>query len=244
MTVSGQTTTYSYDADGALVKKVQGGQTTVYVGPHFEKNLTAGQATSYYFLGSQRVAMKKAGMLYYLLSDHLGSTAVVANQSGGIVAQQLYKPWGESRWASGTLPTDRKFTGQRSEEANLGSLYDFQARAYSPRLGRFLSPDTIVPSLDDPQSLNRYAYVLCNPLWYLLNNSGQGHGRPAELTPKPCAYPRGRPQEPALSTVEGARPNKKIRARSATILYGLPSTRSLLNPTESDRVSPVGGATA
>jgi YD repeat-containing protein len=93
VTVSGQTTTYSYDADGARVKKVQGGQTTVYVGQHFEKNLTSGQATSYYALGGQRVALKKAGTLSYLLSDHLGSTAVVTNQSGGVVAQQLYKPW-------------------------------------------------------------------------------------------------------------------------------------------------------
>jgi len=166
VTVSGQTTTYTYDADGALVKKVQGGQTTVYVGQHFEKNLTAGQATSYYFLGGQRVALKKAGTLYYLLTDHLGSTAVATNQSGGVVAQQLYKPWGESRWSSGTLPTDRKLTGQRSEEATLGSLYDYGARAYSPRLGRFLSADTIVPSPGDPQSLNRYAYVRNNPLRY------------------------------------------------------------------------------
>jgi RHS repeat-associated protein len=166
VTVSGQTTSYSYDADGALVKKVQGGQTTVYAGQHFEKNLTSGQATSYYFLGGQRVAMKKAGTLYYLLTDRLGSTSVVTTQSGGVVAQQLYKPWGEARWISGTLPTDRKFTGQRSEEATLGSLYDYGARAYSPRLGRFLSADPIVPAPGDPQSLNRYAYTLNNPLRY------------------------------------------------------------------------------
>jgi len=56
----------------------------------------------------------------------------------------------------------------------LGSLYDYNARFYSPALGRFLSPDTIVPSPGNPshgdflrsQSLNRYAYVLNNPLRY------------------------------------------------------------------------------
>jgi RHS repeat-associated protein len=81
---------------------------------------------------------------------------------------------GELRWISGTLATDYRpsaplrvyFTGQRSEEATLGSLYDYNARFYSPVLGRFLSPDTIVPSPGDPQSLNRYAYVLNNPLRY------------------------------------------------------------------------------
>ena len=165
VTVNGQSTIYTYDADGARVKKAQGGQTTVYVGAHFEKNLTSGQATNYYFLGGQRVAMKKAGTLYYLLSDYLGSTSVTYNPANGQSVIQLYKPWGEPRWPNpSTLPTDYRFTGQRSEEATLGSLYDFQARTYSPRLSRFLSPDPIVPQPGDPQSLNRYSYTRNNPL--------------------------------------------------------------------------------
>ena len=40
------------------------------------------------------------------------------------------------------------------------------ARDYDPRLGRWLSADTIVPSFANPQSLNRYAYVQNNPLRY------------------------------------------------------------------------------
>ena len=36
---------YTYDGDGTLVKKVAGGQTTVYVGPHYEKNVTTAVAT-------------------------------------------------------------------------------------------------------------------------------------------------------------------------------------------------------
>ena len=42
-----------------------------------------------------------------------------------------------------TLPTDRRYTGQRFE-ADLG-LYDYQARYYDPVLGRFISADSIVP---------------------------------------------------------------------------------------------------
>ncbi|MFO0701154.1 MAG: RHS repeat-associated core domain-containing protein [Nitrospira sp.] len=41
-----------------------------------------------------------------------------------------------------------------------------EARYYDPRLGRFVSPDTIVPDLGDPQSLNRYSYARNNPLLY------------------------------------------------------------------------------
>ena len=58
------------------------------------------------------------------------------------------------------------FTGQRSEEAAIGSLYDFGARFYSPVLGRFIAPDTIVPQPGDPQSLNRYSYARNNALRY------------------------------------------------------------------------------
>jgi len=87
------------------------------------------------------------------------------------VSAQRYTPYGAPRGPAGTLPTDYRpstalrmhFTGQRSEEAMLGSLYDYNARFYSPALGRFLSPDTIVPSPGNPshgdflrsQSLNR-----------------------------------------------------------------------------------------
>jgi len=62
------------------------------------------------------------------------------------------------------LPTDRRFTGQR-EEASLG-FYDYGARQYDPALGRFLQADTLVPNPGNPQSLNRYAYTLNNPLRY------------------------------------------------------------------------------
>ena len=59
--------------------------------------------------------------------------------------------------------TDKLFTGQR-EMAGLG-IYHYQARFYSPKLGRFLSPDTIISGANS-HSLNRYSYVLGNPLKY------------------------------------------------------------------------------
>ena len=41
------------------------------------------------------------------------------------------------------------------------------AREYDPSLARWLSADTIVPNPANSQSLNRYAYVLGNPLKYI-----------------------------------------------------------------------------
>lgn len=46
-------------------------------------------------------------------------------------------------------------------------MYHFSARFYSPRLGRFLSADTIVPDPSNPQDLNRFSYVRNNPIKYI-----------------------------------------------------------------------------
>jgi len=115
-------------------------------------------------LNGQRVALRQGGTLYYLLTDHLGSTALTVDSSGVKVGELRYRAYGETRYTSGTTPTSRRFTGQR-REGTIG-LYDYGARFYDPLLGRFLSADTVVPQLGNPQALNRYAYVLNNPLRY------------------------------------------------------------------------------
>ncbi len=45
--------------------------------------------------------------------------------------------------------------GERREEAALGALDDYGTRFYSPVLGCFIQPDTLVPHAANPQSLNR-----------------------------------------------------------------------------------------
>ncbi|MFH0769583.1 MAG: RHS repeat-associated core domain-containing protein [Chloroflexota bacterium] len=74
-----------------------------------------------------------------------------------------YYPYGERRNSQGTLGTDKLFTGQRLDDTG---LYYYGARYYDPTIGRFISPDTIVPQSANPQALNRYSYVLNNPLRY------------------------------------------------------------------------------
>ena len=110
-------------------------------------------------------AMRINSTLYYTLKDHLGSASVVTDASGNVLGEQRYYPFGETRLTTGTIFTDRLFTGQR-EMAGLG-IYHYQARFYSPKLGRFLSADTIVPGYANPQNLNRYSYVINNPLLYV-----------------------------------------------------------------------------
>jgi len=111
------------------------------------------------------VALRQGGTLYYLLTDHLGSTALTVDSSGVKVGELRYRAYGETRYTWGTTPTSRRFTGQL-EEGTIG-LYDYGARFYDPLLGRFLSADTVVPNPDNPQAFNRYSYCLNNPLRYV-----------------------------------------------------------------------------
>ena len=96
----------------------------------------------------------------------MGLPSLATDASGAKITDSdtRYYPYGVTRpGLAGTgLPTDRRFTGQR-EETGLG-FYDYGARPYAPALGRFLQADTLVPDPGNPQSLNRYAYVLGNPL--------------------------------------------------------------------------------
>jgi len=77
----------------------------------------------------------------FLLGDHLGSVSVVTDTNGQVVSRQDYTPWGEAR-GSDITQTTLNFTGQRKD--GTGLLY-YGARYYDPVLGRFLSPDSIVP---------------------------------------------------------------------------------------------------
>ena len=73
-------------------------------------------------------------------------------------------PWGTVRpGPNNALPTGYTYTGQL--DSGLGLMY-YGARFYDGALGRFISPDTIVPEPGNPQALNRYSYVLNNPLRY------------------------------------------------------------------------------
>ncbi len=97
-----------------------------------------------------------------LLESHLGSAYATTNASGTVVGEMRYYAFGETRLSTGTMFTDRLYTGQR-QIAELG-IYHFNARFYSPKLGRFLSADTLMSGFANPQSLNRYSYVGNNPI--------------------------------------------------------------------------------
>lgn len=144
-----------------MVKSILNGGVTYYpstrsgrrVGAHYE--ISAGVVSKYYYAGSQRIAMRVSDTLSFIFGDHLGSTSMTTDSNGNITSQMRYKPWGDVRYASGTVPTKYTYTGQRSFTAEIGLIF-YNARWYDPALSRFVQADTIVP----PRVQDNHAHSL------------------------------------------------------------------------------------
>ncbi len=160
------------EVPGSRVKKLTGSSTTIYIGKLYE--VKGGNVTKFIFTGSTRIVSKTSTDTYYYHhqdQDHLGSTRVVTNSSGANVEQIHYYPYGKTLSDDGSVSVKHKFTSQELDRET--GLYNYGARCYDPVLGRFTTADPIVPNPTNPQGLNRYSYVLNNPLKY---TDPSGHG--------------------------------------------------------------------
>jgi len=151
-----------YDGDGNRAWKTENGQTVLYLNRYFELDWSAGYITHYY-LGGQEIAHRNASGVRYVSQDQVNSTVLTTDSSGSTLATVKYYPYGAKRSVSGTLDTDKLFTGQRLDDSG---LYFYNARYYDASIGRFISADTIVPDWTNPQAWNPYSYCLNNPLKY------------------------------------------------------------------------------
>ncbi len=91
---------YLYDSDGNRIRKSDRikNETVFYFNPNFLRviNATGTFDTIYYYADSQLIARKDPdGKKYFYHPDHLGSTTLVTNESGAVVEDTNYKPFGE-----------------------------------------------------------------------------------------------------------------------------------------------------
>ncbi|MGB7069307.1 MAG: RHS repeat-associated core domain-containing protein, partial [Pyrinomonadaceae bacterium] len=162
---------YFYDGDGKRIKKVvpSTGETTIFVYD------AAGKLVAEY---STVVEPQTTAKVAYLTNDHLGSPRITTDQFGQVASRHDFLPFGEDTFTTQRTQAHgytadsvrQKFTGyERDNETDL----DFaQARNYNPKNGRFTStdPSRVSIQFDNPQTWNRYAYCLNNPLKYIDDN--------------------------------------------------------------------------
>ncbi len=162
------TATYVYDGENNRVEQLYSPRqlsttTTQYIGA-YEEIVTTGSTsttTKYYNAGVASVENDN-GTLYYLVGDDLGSVSEALTATGTVQAVELYAPYGAGRYSSGSMPTEKGFTGQQLDP--IGLSY-FHARYYDSVVGQFVSADPV-------QGPNRYGYVAGNPTTFT-DPSGQ-----------------------------------------------------------------------
>ncbi len=157
----------TYDALGRMVEQNRSGTYTeiVYAPSGAKLSLMSGQTLTKAFIpltGGAVAVYNSSGLAYYRHSDHLGSSRFASTPSRTMYSDGAYGPFGEPYAQSGT--SDPSFTGMNQDTVT--NLYDFAAREYGIQ-GRWPSSDPLgmgAASRGNPQSWNRYAYLLNNPM--------------------------------------------------------------------------------
>jgi len=120
--------------------------------------------TAYFYANGQKIVSMDAGGILYYITDHLGGTNKVYDQDGNVVSENEYYAYGQDKLETGE-EQDYKYTGKEEDDST--GLYYYGARYYEPLAGRFMAIDSVKGDIQDPQSLNRYAYTRNNPLKYV-----------------------------------------------------------------------------
>jgi len=162
------TTTFGYDADGQRSFKAGPKVITYYFG--ILADSVNGTLEKFYYAGPILVAKQSLGVKSWFHADHLGSIRLMTSSTGAKANTYDYAPFGATLSSSTTVANELGFGGQH-RDAETGFIY-MNARYYDASLGRFLSADSVVPSQQDPQALNRYAFAYNNPV---SNTDPSGH---------------------------------------------------------------------
>ncbi len=165
----GATQTNVYDALNHRVRTVVGSGVTEFV---FNQN---GQRVStwkpgYYQLagqtywGAKPVEFYAASVANYQHQDWLGTERMRTTYTGAVEGSYQSLPYGDGQTSSGADYDAYHFAALDADYAS--GTDNAQFRQYSPAQGRWMRPDPYSGSYDlgNPQSFNRYSYVLNNPL--------------------------------------------------------------------------------
>ena len=124
----------------------------------------------------------------------MGRVRALTDVQGQVIGTRRYTPFGAVEAGSGVL-SPFGFTGEPQDSAT-GLVY-LRARYYSPALGRFLTPDSIVPDVLNGQAWNAYAYVYHDPI-NLVDPSGYAAQGPWQPPVPPPPLPLTPPFPPAV----------------------------------------------
>ncbi len=184
---NGSAVSFTYNASGLRVQSTWPSNPASFLydpnGTWVGNNASGAWSSSAVYLGLRPLAFDGGGAAQFLHVNALDSTTMETSYSGGVSTDVLFYPWGEM-WKN-PVQTDYQFAGTIWMDG-LSSADFATYRLYRYDLGRWLSPDPagmMAVDIKNPQTLNRYAYVVNSPLSFTdplgldcvyLNDAGTG----------------------------------------------------------------------
>jgi RHS repeat-associated protein len=163
-----------YDGDRLRVKKVENSTPTYYLrstvlGGQIVAELSSAGALArgFVYLGGQLLAVQQNNQVSWVHQDPVVKSKRVTNGAGNVVSTVELDPWGgdTSRSNNETFQPRRFTTYDRDGNASDEAMH----RRYNRWHSRFDQPDPYGGSYDqtNPQSFNRYSYVLNDPVNFI-----------------------------------------------------------------------------
>jgi len=170
----GNTAQYVYDAFNRRIHVQTASATTEFIYDYAGRRISSWLSPNNYgnegriYWDGQQIAYRSAdGTTYFDHQDTLGTERMRTNYGGSVGSTYVSLPWGDGYTAtvnsSGADQDNNHFAGLE-RDAESGTEHA-QFRNYASAQGRWLAPDSYLGSYDvtNPQSMNRYVYVLNNP---------------------------------------------------------------------------------
>jgi RHS repeat-associated protein len=161
----------TYDLNNNRISHVQNGSETRYVMDQLASlpNVVAetdnqGTVLHYYLYGEGLVSQIDAnGASHYYHYDTTGHTLALSDGSGNVTDKYAYAPYGKTT-REGSTHNPFLYVGKHGVMDDGNGLHYMRARYYKEDIRRFMSLDALHGEVLSSQSLNRYAYVLGNPV--------------------------------------------------------------------------------
>jgi len=163
--------TYLYDALGHRVQTVVGSANTEFVFNPAGQRVstwnggTGAQIQGQYYWGAKPGAFCKGGQTYFQHQDWEGTERLRTTYNGSTEGAFASLPFGDALQLTAGSDNDANRYGMLDHDYESDTEHA-QFRQYNSAQGHWLSPDPCSGSYDpsNPQSFNRYVYVLDNPL--------------------------------------------------------------------------------
>ncbi|WP_413409355.1 RHS repeat domain-containing protein [Paenibacillus amylolyticus] len=164
---------YQYNGDNLLVERTENGVATRYYYDDRAQIIAEAEVLNgtpelkaNYIRGAKLEAIVYAnGSKAYVQSNGHGDITELRDVDGALLNKYQYDVWGNLELKEEKVHNPFLYSGELWDDTT--RLQYLRTRWYDPNTGRFINEDTFEGELDDPLSLNLYAYVHNNPLRYV-----------------------------------------------------------------------------